>query len=465
MLPKVHPKVAFESLNVKELDAAALGNLFGAMGVTLPGLDMKFRAEAIKEMNGGSTDAVSFSAFTEWWSTTGAEVVLPAQSTATGRVSMHKCKSVSNRADGDRVRIRLDTSEQILSFSLPKLEDAMRAEAGDTDHASWTNILSAAVPDQVMVANWGPSMQDRTDQLLDAHLRAGASTSNRSARLRNLSKGQRRVHSARMAEQRVRNAYDFCNGDAAAKKTMLNALFDQFDHDKSGALDVTEVKQLLKQLREPAPTIGGQDVKVAVKRSEIEAMIKEMEDANGTGDSRDGRIQSAEFQAWWTQRVTDRRDQGLVEEHWAEMRGRASLEFAAAIDIYSEIEAELKNDLMELVGKATNRTKSELAVSAKHLGAAAAEADVKLLFEQYANRRHNLEYEGALKLLQHLRVDSGDPKDKHTVFHRDKLDRMWDRMDRKVHGTKVETVDWAAFEKWMKGRAENHRRMDRPGEY
>lgn len=467
VLPQKSPQAAFESLGAKDLNDKSLKNLFKAMGVVLPGRDGKFRTDAMKKMAGSENGAVSFDAFSRWWKATGAQQVLSAQSSATARIRMSTCKSVTTRPGGsDQLHIIVDTPDHIITFAVQRAEEALRAEGTDTDHVAWSSLLAVAVPEQHQEPNWGPDMQDRTDRAIKYHnLRK---TSDRSSRLRNLSSSKRRDHCVRAAEQHIRNAYEFSTGATTAKRVMLRELFDQFDHDKSGALDVAEARRLLKQLRRPAETLGKKDVKVNLKKREVAAIIKEMEDSDGKDTARNGMIEYNEFSAWWDKRASERRERGLVEEYWSAMRGRASAEFAAAIEIFNDMESKLKYSLLELIEKSTI-SDADTAVSATPRDSvatevAAREADYQLLFNQYATRGF-LEYEGALELLKHVRLRSGEPKDRHAIYPEVKRDKMWYRMDRRRHGKKVESVDFQAFESWWQAREAYHAGVGDPGEY
>ena len=460
VLPKVDPQMAFDSLGVADLNRKSLQSLFKAMGVSLPGRDGKFTTDAINEMSGSQSGAVSFASFGEWWKTKGARQVLSAQSRATGRVQMSKCKSVTTRQGGvDRLHIVVDVSDRIFTFAVQQSEEAMRAEAIDADNVPWSELLPAVVPKKQHVVNWGPDMQARTDRAIENHHLS--SSRDRSSRRSTLSGcRQRRDRSMRAAEQHVRNAYDFCVGAAVVKSVMLREIFDQFDHDKSGELDVEEVKRLLKQLRTPAE-IGHADVKVKFKKGEVDAIIKQIEDADGKGTSRNKMIEFDEFSAWWEKRVRDRREKGLVEEHWSELRGRAALEFAAAIDIYNDMESRLKSSLSDLFEKHDRPTDVEAALSAKHFGAGAREADFHLLFKKFADEQGVLKRDGALTLLTHIRLRSDDPKHKHAIYSEAKRLKMWTRMEkqREVY------VDFPAFETWWEGRSAHHLKQGLPAEY
>ena len=458
VLPKIDPRLAFDSLGVTDLSRKSLQSLFKSMGVALPGRDGKFTKEAMNEMAGSESGAVSFASFAEWWKTKGARQVLSAQSTATGRVQMSKCKSVTVRQGGvDKLHIVVDASDRILTFAVQRSEEALRAEAMDAAKIPWSELLPAVVPKKQHIVNWGPDMQARTDRAIGIHHLS--SSRDKSSRQSTLSGRQRRDRSMRAAEQHVRNAYDFCTGAAAAKRVMLHEIFDQFDRDKSGALDVEEVKLLLKQLRTPAE-IGHADVKVKFKKGEVDAIIKQIEDADGKRTGRNKMIEFDEFSAWWDKRVKDRREKGLVEEHWSEMRGRAALEFAAAIEIYSDMESRLKSCLSDLFEKSEGSTHAEDALSAKHLGASAREADFHLLFKKFSDDQGFLKYDGALTLLTHIRLHSEDPKHKHAIYSFEKRSRMWTRMEKQRHG-----VDFPAFETWWEARSAHHLKQGLPAEY
>eukprot|EP01043_Picozoa_sp_COSAG02_P006642 COSAG02_NODE_191_length_30004_cov_86.740980_3_plen_1487_part_00 len=464
VLPKVEPQSAFDKLGVADLNAKALQSQFKAMGVALPGRDAKFVAEAMNDMSGSEAGAVSFDAFREWWKAKGAHQVLSAQTKATARVQMSKCKSVVTQPAGvDRLHIVMDTSEHILTFAVQRSEEALRIEAADPHQVAWSTLLPMALPDKQTQPIWGPDMQARTDRVIQ-NLRHLTSTVDRSKRLHSMTSARRRDRSVHAAEQHIRNAYDFATGAPMARRVMLREVFDQFDHDKSGALDAIEVKRMLKQLRTPAETIGDEDVKVKLKKSEVDAIINEIEGNTDTGSNQ--MIEFDEFSAWWDKRVTDRRERGLVEEHWSELRGRASLEFAAAVEIFNDMESRLKKSLFDLVEETAGTTQDEIAVSAKHLGAAVKEADFQLLFEKYADERNFLNEEGALELLTHIRVQSDDPRAKHAIFAEEKRQKMWNKMKKKQHGKKIPTVDFTDFKTWWDGRSEFHRSVpDHPAEY
>lgn len=464
VLPKVDPQSAFDKLGVADLNAKNLQSLFKIMGVALPGRDAKFVAEAMNDMPGSEAGTVSFAAFCEWWKAKGAQQVLSAQSQATARVQMSKCKSVTTQQAGvDKLHIVIDTSEHIITFAVQRSEEALRIEAADANQVAWSTLLPMAVPDTQTAPIWGPDMQARTDLAIE-NLHHLTSTVDRSRRLHSLSSARQRDRSVRAAEQHIRNAYDFATGTPTAKRVMLREVFDQFDHDKSGALDAVEVKRMLKQLRTPAETIGHKDVKVKLKESEVDTIIREIEGGTDTGSNK--MIEFDEFSAWWDNRVADRRERGLVEEHWSELRGRASLEFAAAVEIFNGMESRLKNSLFGLVEQTLGPTKDEIAVSAKHLGAAAKEADFQLLFKKYADERNCLDEEGALELLTHIRVQSDDPRAKHAIFPEEKRQKMWGKMKKKQHGKKTPTVDFTDFKTWWDGRSEFHQSIpDHPAEY
>lgn len=489
VLPKVGPKPAFEGLGVARLNAKTLVALFKAMGVSLPGLDTGFIKQAFEEMEavglvqagkgvemlammegaGSAKDEerdVSFEAFEEWWQKKGAAQVLSKQSKATGRVSLLSLKTVICQPTGSTFTIKIDATDQRFTIAVNRAAETMLIEAADPDHPLWTQLLPEAVPDQVLSVNWGPEMQEATDKLMQTQLDTGVSNLG-SNRLRNLSSLQRRARRIREAEKHVRAAFDYSNGSAQANQTVLRELFDIFDRDKSGKLDIDEVRLLLKQLRQPGE-IGDMDVKV--KKSELAKIMKQMEDTIGTNDRRDNLIDYNEFSAWWEKRVTDRIEKSLVQEHWSEMRIHASAEFAKANKIYNELEEGLKKHLQELVVKASEASSVYMEVgTSKSLGSElSAEADVEVLFKQYSTqgkKQQFLDYSGAKVLLQHMRIQSNDLKDRHNVFEEEQIDRMWDRMDRKKHGTKVETVDWAAFCKWWEGRVSHHQTVGQPSEY
>lgn len=461
VLPKVDPKTAFDSCDLDDnqsINSQNLKSIFKVMGVKLPGIDKRFRTAAMDEMAGSETGTVLFPSFDEWWKTTGAREVLPSQSRATGRVHLSRCNGVTIQPGrGGRRHIRLETADHILILGVQEAEEALRAGAADAAHPPWSTMLSAAVPDQRLVANWGPDTQASTERLVAQH--NFSSTRDKSSRLGHMANAQRRARDLRTAEQHVHNAYGYASGSTAAKTIMIRELFDRFDHDSSGSLDFTEVGWLLKQLRTPS-AVGQKDVKVRLKKAEVRAIIKEIEDADKS-TKRNKLIEFAEFNAWWEKRVKDRREASLPEEHWAELRTHASVEFAAAINIYSDIESRLKNSLMKLFEKTTDSTREEQLVSAVHLGAATQEADLPKLFHKYAKDRGLLEESAAVDLLQHLRVRSNDPKDTHAIFSKEKRIRMWERMD-KCNGNHV---DLSGLRTWWEARAQHRGNHGRPPEY